>query len=152
MEDVECCVFGSLFCCQENSKINSRWVKAQLKKVSQDIVVKTINGINIAALRNGGVSSVPKRCIEIPSGIYDKYRLPLQRNLSLERLGYINYISDIEKCYGEDYTSNLVNVDELLQRHTSLQMNDYDVSEDGNMDDITEKIKDIQVSVDAATL
>ena len=122
-------------------------MKAQLKKVSQDIVVKTLNGICIA-VRNGRVSSVPRRYIEILSGRYDNYRLSLQRNLSLERLGCINYPSDIEKCYGEDFSPNLVNVEELLQRHTSLQLNDYFVSEDGNMNDITEKVKDIQVSMD----
>ena len=149
MEDPECCVFGSLFSCPMNSNINNKGIKAQMKRISRNVSVKTFKGINVAVRDSviTDMSSFP-RYIEIPSGRYDDYRLALERHLCYERLGSSKFTSDSMTFYEKGLTHDAINVNDLLRRHSSPHLTDYCGGNVESTDDvIIEKVKDIQVSV-----
>ena len=122
-----------------------------MKKISQDILVKKVQGINIA-IRESETSSAPRRYIEVPSGIYDDYRLIFQRNLSLERLGCISHLLDTGKVFEKNYYPIDANkIEELLQGDSCLQLKECHVDQNEHLDDvITERVKNIQVMKDVS--
>ena len=151
MEDEACCVFGSLFSCQQNSKMDNRWIKIQMRKVSQNVTLRTVGKI-IVPVRNSRMPSVPRRYIEIPSGRYEDYRLLLEKKLSLERLSCINQLSDESEYYEMGFMESAANIDEFLQRHSSLEPGDCFQDESRNVSDvIAKKVKYIQVSMASVT-
>jgi len=144
VENEECCIFGSLFSCQQSSKIDNRWVKMQMKKASQNVDLRTVGKITIP-VRNDKMPSVARRYIEIPSGRYEDYRLLLEQKLSLERVSCISQLSDEINCYELDFTESTANIDEFLKMGSPLELGDCFQDESRDISDvIAGKVKHIQ--------
>ena len=147
-EDPSCCVFGALFCCRRDSKLNAGWVKAQMKKVSESVDVRTVNGVHVSVLDlpTADMLSLPRRLIDIPSGRFERYAPMLRRNLSFERIGRLGYTVGRLEFWANHSRQETVNVDEFL-RETCVSIEDeYTGSDILDSDDfLVEKVKDIQV-------